>query len=49
MIDEIGYKDLIIKLPEPNPVSVEVNNLLNEIKTQKIEDPFGWIVPVLTH
>jgi hypothetical protein len=41
MIDEIGYKDLIIKLPEPNPVSVEVNNLLNDIKTQKIEDPFG--------
>jgi branched-chain amino acid aminotransferase len=46
MIDEIGYKDLIIKLPEPNPVSVEVNNMLNDIKTQKIEDPFGWIVPV---
>jgi len=47
MIDEIGYKNLIIKLPEPNPVSVEVNNLLNDIKTQKQDDPFGWIVPVL--
>jgi branched-chain amino acid aminotransferase len=44
MIEEIGYKDLNIKFPKENPVSVSVNETLNAIKTQKIEDKFGWVV-----
>jgi branched-chain amino acid aminotransferase len=44
MIEEIGYKDIAIKLPAENPVSQDVNRTLNAIKTQKIEDKFGWIV-----
>jgi branched-chain amino acid aminotransferase len=44
MIEEIGYKDLNIKFPKENPVSVSVNETLNAIKTQKSEDKFGWVV-----
>ncbi len=47
MIEEIGYKDLAIKFPKENPVSKEVNETLNAIKTQKAEDKFGWIVPAV--
>ena len=46
MIESIGYKDITIELPEANPVSQDVMQTINEIKTQKQEDPFGWIVPV---
>jgi branched-chain amino acid aminotransferase len=45
MIEEIGYKDSKIMLPKENPVSHDVNDSLNAIKTQKAEDKFGWIVP----
>lgn len=46
MIEEIGYKDFAIKFPKENPVSEDVKATLNKIKTQQLEDPFGWIVPV---
>ena len=44
MVEEIGNKDLSIKFPASNPVSVMVNDTLNAIKLQQIEDKFGWIV-----
>jgi len=44
MVEEIGNKDLSIKFPVENPVSVMVNDTLNAIKVQDIEDKFGWIV-----
>ena len=44
MIEEIGYKEIAIKLPIENPVSQDINRTLNAIKTQKMEDKFGWIV-----
>jgi branched-chain amino acid aminotransferase len=44
MIEEIGNSDLSILLPSDNPVSVMVNNTLTKIKTQEIEDKFGWLV-----
>lgn len=44
MIEEIGYKEIAIKLPMANPVSQDINRTLNAIKTQKMEDKFGWIV-----
>jgi branched-chain amino acid aminotransferase len=47
MIDEIGYRDQMIKMPESNPVSQDVNQTINRIKTQTEQDPFGWIVPVM--
>ena len=47
MIEEIGYKDLEIKFPKENPISVDVNKTLNDIKTQKIKDKFGWIMPAV--
>ena len=47
MIEEIGYKDMKINFPKENPVSHDVNDTLNAIKTQKTEDKFGWIVPAV--
>lgn len=44
MIEEIGYKEIAIKLTIENPVSQDINSTLNAIKTQKMEDKFGWIV-----
>lgn len=46
MIDEIGYKNLFIKLPPENPVATMINDTLNKIKTQEEPDPFGWTIPV---
>jgi branched-chain amino acid aminotransferase len=46
MIEEIGYKEIALKLPVENPVSQDINRTLNAIKTQKIEDKFGWIIEV---
>ncbi|ESU23430.1 branched-chain amino acid aminotransferase/4-amino-4-deoxychorismate lyase family protein [Flavobacterium enshiense DK69] len=48
MIEEIGYKDMKINFPKANPVSHDVNDTLNAIKTQKTADKFGWIVPAVT-
>jgi branched-chain amino acid aminotransferase len=44
MVQEIGNQDFTIKFPEENPVSEMVKATLNDIKLQKIEDKFGWIV-----
>ena len=46
MVEQIGYKDLEIKLPAENTVAQDVKNTLDKIKIQEIEDKFGWIVPV---
>ena len=47
MLEEIGYRDRIIKFPENNPVANDINSTLNQMKTQEIQDEFGWIVPVM--
>lgn len=44
MLDEIGYRDRIIKFPAGNLVGNEINLTLNQLKTQEIEDEFGWII-----
>jgi branched-chain amino acid aminotransferase len=44
MIDEIGNNDYTIKFPTENPVADMVKETLNNIKLQKEEDKFGWIV-----
>lgn len=46
MIEAIGYKDEVITLSDDNPVSQDVKNTLDEMKVQKREDTFGWIIPV---
>ena len=45
-VAEIGYKDLKIKFPSDHSVAVDLKATMDGIKTQKIEDKFGWIVPV---
>lgn len=45
-VEEIGYKDMKIKFPADAPVGKDIKSTLDGIKTQKIEDKFGWIVPV---
>ena len=46
MVESIGYKDEEIVLPANNPVSIDVKQTLDQIKTQEQEDKFGWIIPV---
>ena len=43
-IEEIGNNDLSIKFPIDNPVSDYVADTLEGIKTQEIQDKFGWLV-----
>ncbi|SCY83127.1 branched-chain amino acid aminotransferase [Flavobacterium caeni] len=45
-VEEIGYKDLKITFPANAPVGAAVKKTLDGIKTQQIEDKFGWIVSV---
>lgn len=45
-IDEIGYCDRTIRLPQSNSTADLIDTTLNELKTQAISDPYGWIVPV---
>jgi branched-chain amino acid aminotransferase len=45
-ISAIGYKDMVIQFPEGNTVAKDLKATMDGIKTQKIEDKFGWIVPV---
>lgn len=45
-IQEIGYGDNTIHVSDESPVGVEINNLLNGIKTGKIEDTFGWMMKI---
>jgi branched-chain amino acid aminotransferase len=44
-IEEIGNNDLSIKFPVDNPVSDFVADTLEGIKTQEIQDKYGWLVP----
>ena len=44
-VAEIGYKDMKITFPAEAPVGKDVKATLDGIKTQQIEDKFGWIVP----
>lgn len=44
-VAEIGYKDMKIIFPAEAPVGKEVKATMDAIKTQQIEDKFGWIVP----
>jgi branched-chain amino acid aminotransferase len=45
-VEEIGYKDMAIRFPADNPVAKDIKSTLDAIKMQKIEDKFGWVVPV---
>ena len=45
-VEEIGYKDLRITFPADAFVGKEIKSTLDAIKMQKIEDKFGWVVPV---
>ncbi|NHM05640.1 branched-chain amino acid aminotransferase [Flavobacterium sp. CYK-4] len=45
-VEEIGYKDMKIKFPAEAPVGKDIKATMDAIKTQKIEDKFGWIVEV---
>lgn len=44
-IEEIGNNYFSIKFPIDNPVSDFVAETLEGIKTQEIQDKFGWLVP----
>jgi branched-chain amino acid aminotransferase len=46
LVEEIGNGDFAISLPEGNPVGEDIKNMFNDMKTQRIADSFGWIVPV---
>lgn len=48
-IEEIGYKDIKIKFPADHSVAADLKATMDGIKTQKIEDKFGWIVPVASY
>jgi len=43
-VEEIGYKDMRITFPAEAPVGKDVKATLDAIKTQQLEDKFGWIV-----
>lgn len=45
-VEEIGYQDMKITFPVDTPVGKDVKATMDGIKTQKIEDKFGWIVAV---
>ena len=45
-IQEIGIEGETIHVSKDSPVGIEVNQILNDIKTGKIEDKFGWMTKV---
>ena len=47
-VDKIAYKDLIMELPpmEARKVGETAKNYINALRAGKIEDKWGWIVPV---
>ncbi len=45
-VEEIGYKNMKITFPAEAPVGKDIKATMDAIKTQKMEDKFGWIVPV---
>lgn len=46
MIEEIKYKDEIIKVSNDNPVAEAILKILNEIRTGKMEDKFDWMMKI---
>jgi hypothetical protein len=46
MVEEIAYKDKHIKLPEQYPLATFLNKKLNDIRTLRVPDKYGWIVEV---
>ena len=48
-IQEIGVDNDTIHVSDSSPVGLEVNNTLNNIKTGKVEDKFGWMIKVKNH
>jgi len=46
-VEAIGNMDFTIQFPDENPIGDAIHNTFNEMKLQRIEDKFGWIVPVL--
>ena len=45
-IQEIGSADKTIHVSDESPVGLEVNDMLNDIKTGKIKDPFNWMIKI---
>lgn len=46
LIEEIGNDDFSIKLPKETKIANEINQALTEIRSQRAEDKFGWMLPV---
>ncbi len=47
-IQEIGWRDEIIKISETYPIGTDVNDTLNAIKTGVQDDIFNWMLSVKT-
>ncbi|MBL4663274.1 MAG: branched-chain amino acid aminotransferase, partial [Flavobacteriaceae bacterium] len=45
-IQEIGWGDETLVVSSESPVGLRVNSMLNEIKTGKVEDTYGWVLAV---
>jgi branched-chain amino acid aminotransferase len=45
-IQEIGLEEETIHVSDESPVGIEVNEILNSIKTGLLEDKFGWMIKV---
>lgn len=45
-IEQIGWNDTVVNLPEQRPITEWVNSELNNIKTGVSQDIFNWMVPV---
>lgn len=45
-IEAIEYREQVIEFPKDMPVGEQVKKMMNDIKTQKLEDKFGWLVAV---
>ncbi len=44
-VEAIEYKSNVITFPKDSTVGNQIKKLLADIKTQRVEDKFGWIVP----
>ncbi len=47
MVEEIGNNDFSIKLPADNPMANDILNTLADIRSGRVGDKFGWILPVV--
>ena len=45
-IQSIGVADKVIHVSDESPVGLQINELLNDIKTRKVADDFDWMVAV---